>query len=283
MAASSNVEPSSRHKITPLPLDSPLQVYTLLCVSAAAGGAVNSVAGGGTLLTFPAVFAALGGSAEAAVVANATSTIALWPGSMSAFWGYRREIADSGEWVRRLALPSLAGGLLGSILVVALPPESFKVLVPWLILIAATLFALQPQITRWTGIGQAHQPATARTLLGVMVFQFLISVYGGYFGAGIGILMLTALAMMGLTDIHKMNALKTLLASLINGVSVAVFVAGGKVHWPFAAAMAISAIIGGYVGAVVARRLDRQLVRSVVVLIGFTLAVYYFYDQFIAS
>lgn len=253
--------------------------YLSLCTAAAAGGAINSVAGGGTLLTFPALFAALGATDEASVVANATSTVALFPGSLAGMAGYRRELAEAPRWSLWLILPSLLGGYCGSRLVIWLPSATFKMLVPWLILVAALLFWLQPQIAKRLGIGREHAPATRRSIAGAMLFQLLVAVYGGYFGAGIGILMLSALAMMGLGDIHRMNALKTLLGSCINGVAVAVFIAGGKVNWTIALAMAAAAIVGGYFGAHLARRLDRNLVRRAVVAIGFALASYYFYGQ----
>jgi uncharacterized membrane protein YfcA len=257
--------------------------YGMLCLAAALGGAVNAIAGGGTLLTFPALFAALGSSPEAAVVANATSTVALVPGSIAALYGYRREIQQERYWAGLLLAPSLIGGLLGTLLVLA-SPSAFKAAVPWLILTAAALFALQPQISRWTGIGaQPQQEGFSRRLIvGANVFQFCVALYGGYFGAGIGILMLSALAMLGLSDIHRMNAVKTLLASLINGMSALVFMVTGNVHWPYALAMAIASSIGGYIGAHTARRIDRRLVRAGVVSIGFGLAGYYFYRQFFA-
>jgi uncharacterized membrane protein YfcA len=252
--------------------------YVTLCLAAVVAGAVNSVAGGGTLLTFPLLFAVLGGSAPAAVMANATSTVALFPGSLAAMAGYRRELRESGGLALLLLGPSLLGGLLGALLLTQLPASSFEALVPWLILTAAMLFWLQPRIGQWTGVGQRvdwgrHGRVTA------ILFQLLVAIYGGYFGAGIGILMLSALAMMGMSDIHQMNALKTLFASCINGVAVVVFIAEGKVHWPLALTMAASAIAGGYGGAFLARRLDRNLVRRGVVVIGFCLACYYFYRQ----
>ncbi len=247
-----------------------------LCFAAAAGGIVNSVAGGGTLLTFPALLAVLGNPAEAAVAANATSTVALFPGSLAAMAGYRRELAETRAWAIVLLVPSLLGGLAGALLVTELPAESFKALIPWLILTAAVLFWLQPRMMRWLRLGGQGEAPQSRHFALVAVFQFLVAVYGGYFGAGIGILMLTALAIMGLHDIHQMNALKTLLASVINGIAVVVFVAKDKVDWPLALWMALSAIVGGYAGAHIARRLDRNLVRRTVVLIGLSLAGYYF-------
>lgn len=260
------------------------QDYVILCLAAALGGAINAIAGGGTLLTFPALFAALGTSPEAAVIANATSTVALMPGSVAALAGYRREIQQERHWARALLVPSLIGGFVGSLSVVLLPSELFKAAVPWLILTAALLFALQPQIARWTGIGKPHPTLHSRRLIaGAWSFQFCVAVYGGYFGAGIGILMLSALAMLGLTDIHRMNAVKTLLASVINGTSVLVFVSTGKVHWPFALAMAVAASIGGFLAAHTARGIDRRAVRAIVVTIGFGLAGYYFYRQLLGG
>ena len=251
-----------------------------LCVVAAVAGVINSVAGGGTLLTFPALIAVLGGDATAAVIANATSTVALFPGSLAGMAAYRRELGEAQRWARRLFLPSLLGGLIGSLLLMRLPAESFKMLVPWLILTAASLFWLQPRVARWIGMATTAGDVEPRHVGLVIVLQFCIAIYGGYFGAGIGILMLASLAVMGLHDIHQMNGLKTLLGSSINGVAVVVFIASGKVNWWFALSMAVAAIVGGYGGAHVARRLDRNFVRRVVVFIGFALASYYFYQQY---
>ena len=247
-----------------------------LCLAAVLAGIVNSVAGGGTLLTFPALALVLGSTAEGAVVANATSTIALFPGSLAAMWGYRRELAGTRRWIAPLIGPSLVGGALGTCLVVTQPAKVFQMLVPWLILIATMLFLLQPSITRWTGVGQPHDAPSTAARLGIVGFQFLIALYGGYFGAGIGILMLSALALMGVGDIHRMNAIKTLLASSINGMSVGVFLWSGKVYWQMAVPMIVAAIVGGFAGATVARRLDRSLIRYAVIGIGLLLSTYYF-------
>ncbi len=250
------------------------------CLAAVAGGAINSIAGGGTLLTFPALFAVLGSTPAASVIANATSTVALVPGSAAGMIGYWRELRSVRAWAWLLIGPSLIGGVIGSILVVQLPPETFARLVPWLILTAALLFALQPTISKWLGIGKAGRTISGRRAWGVALFQLLIAIYGGYFGAGIGILMLSGLALIGLSDIHAMNGLKTLLACAINGVSVAVFILAGVVNWPLAIAMAVASIVGGYAGARIAVRLDRNLVRTMVVTIGVGLSAYYFYKQY---
>lgn len=248
----------------------------MLCVAAALAGLVNSVAGGGTLLTFPALSLVLGPSASATVIANATSTVAVFPGSLASAWGYRRELAGMKAWVIPLLLPSILGGGLGAILLTRRDPKEFYVLVPWLILLATTLFLLQPLISKWTGIGKPHATPSTLAKYGIMTFQFMIALYGGYFGAGIGILMLSTLALMGISDIHQMNSIKTLLASLINGVALVFFFWSDKVNWSLAIPMMVASIAGGFFGAVVARRLDKNFVRYIVVAIGITLSGYYF-------
>ena len=262
-------------------------VYLPLVVTAFLAGAMNAVAGGGTLLTFPALIlglAAFGDTREA--MANATSTVALLPGSLAGAWGYRAELATARRVVLRMLGPSLAGGFVGGLLL-AVYPEAFGTLVPWLVLTAAVLFMLQPPLVKFVRKRQkdAHDPGSG-VLAGLVGFQFLVAVYGGYFGAGIGILMLTALGFMGVGDIHKMNGVKTVLAVVINTITVIVVVAHGLIeggptaigliYWPFAGAMAGAAIVGGYGGARVARRLPPMVIRVVVVVIGFGLAAYYF-------
>ena len=265
----------------------------LLLLSSLAAGIVNSVAGGGTLLTFPSLFTALGpmvgGNHDlAAVLANGTSTTALLPGSVASGWAYRRELREVGRWPWLLVVPSLIGGLIGTLLVTRLPASYFKVAVPWLILSATVLFALQPTLVTFS---LRHRPAgppdphnrSAGAYAGLVLGQFVIAIYGGYFGAGIGILMLSALGFMGVADIHHMNAIKTVLAACINALSVVVFAAEGKVVWSLALMMAAAAVVGGYVGAHFGRRLPRPLVRWTVIVIGFGLAAKYFYQQFTAS
>src|SRR5438445_5771536 len=217
--------------------------HVLLCLAGFAAGVMNSIAGGGTLLTFPTLLTVV-----PPVVANATSTVALVPGSLGGAWGYRRQLRAASRWLAVLAPPSLAGGLVGSLLVTRLPPSYFDALVPWLILVATLLFMAQPLALRLTG-GRPPGPPSGRTVVAVTVFQFFVAVYGGYFGAGIGILMLSALGLMGLADIHRMNAVKTVLAACINFVSVVIFAVEGDVDWLLALVMAAAAITGGYLGA----------------------------------
>jgi uncharacterized protein len=256
--------------------------YFLLCVSAFAAGVVNSLAGGGTLLTFPTLLHA-GVSSR---LANETSTVALVPGSIAGAWGFRRDLRGARHWLLLLIGPSLAGGLVGALLLTELEDQYFELVVPWLLLLAAGLFGIQPYINRLMDptVGRIGNPPygqsaswALRALL--VVFQFFVAVYGGYFGAGIGILMLASLGLMGIGDIHRMNAIKTILASCINGISVVVFVARREVDYGYALPMAVAAIVGGYFGASVGRLLPRRLVRLLVIVVGIGLAVYYFAKQ----
>lgn len=245
--------------------------YAILALAAFLAGVMNSVAGGGTLLTFPALL----GVGVPANIANATSTIALLPGSLAGTWGYRNELRDVRRFALLLLPVSLVGGIVGALLLVWFPDE-FKTLVPWLILTAAALFMVQPLVSRFLKQQDTTQPVAKSVTVGVLVFQFLVAVYGGYFGAGIGILMLSALGFMHVGDIHHMNAVKTLLASAINLVSIVIFVVENLIWWHYAAAMVVAAILGGYIGARVARRLPARYVRWTVIAIGFGLAGYYF-------
>jgi uncharacterized membrane protein YfcA len=239
-----------------------------------AAGALNAIAGGGTLLTFPVLL-----SVVPPVIANGTSTVALVPGSMAGAWGYRRELRACRRWLLLLFGPCIIGGWVGTWLVTEMDERYFTMLVPWLILLATLLFLAQPTLSRLTGIGHGMQRPSLGTSVGVGLFQFFVAVYGGYFGAGIGILMLSSLGLLGLTNIHHMNALKTFLAACINLVAVIEFAIKGKVAWPYALLMALAAIVGGYLGAHYARRLRPSIVRWFVIAIGFTLSAYFFLGQ----
>ena len=242
----------------------------IVFLAAFCAGMINSVAGGGTLVTFPTLV----WIGRDPILANVTNAVALWPGSLSAMVGYRRELGDSRRWMMLLGAPSIAGGLLGAYLLLRTPSRTFAAIVPHLILFATVLFALQESITRLVGAdGHAHRHPSRAWWIGAAAFQFCVAVYGGYFGAGIGILMLAALGLLGLTDIHRMNGLKNFFAMCINLIAAAYFVMWGTVSWSDAVVMAVGAIAGGYFGAGLARRLGRRFVRRTVVVIGVTMAV----------
>lgn len=232
-------------------------------------GMINSVAGGGTLVSFPTlIWLGLG-----SVQANATSTVAIWPGSLGGMWGYRRELKDAQPRMLALVVPSAIGGICGALLLRWTPPALFDKLVPFLILFATMLFMAQEPVQRKLKTGSMARHESGEWLIGAMFFQLLVALYGGYFGAGIGILMLAALSILGLTDIHQMNGLKNFFALCINGVAALYFIWAKMVYWPDVLIMAVGAVLGGYLCAGVARRLGRSAVRRIVIGIGFVMAI----------
>ncbi len=248
----------------------------LLFGSAMMAGMINSVAGGGTLLTFPALI----WSGRPEIIANATSTVALVPGAWSSAYGYRGETLKAPRKFLYLLIPSVVGGMIGAVLLRRTPPATFAALVPFLILFATVLFMIQEPIQRRLRSGaSAHQEATASWMVGAGCYQFLVAIYGGYFGAGIGILTLAALGIMGLSDIHQMNGLKNIFGSTTNLVAALYFIYAGMVDWPSAALMAAGAIIGGYGAAGIARRMGQKFVRRLVILIGFAMAISLFFKR----
>lgn len=231
------------------------------------------------MLTFPALLA----FGTPSVVANATSTLALVVGTAGSVYGYRRPIAAVGPWLRRFIPVSLAGGLLGGILLTRTQESAFARMVPFLLLFATVLFLTQGAFRRWARLGTAPTgPATPRTRAVVMavVFQFGVALYGGYFGAGIGILMLASLGCLGLTDIHEMNGLKTVLGSLINLVAAIYFTYAGLIDWPKAGVMTLGAVGGYFVGAHYAQRIPQHRVRQIITAVGFVISAALFWKQF---
>lgn len=244
--------------------------------SAFAAGAINSVAGGGTLVTFPTLIW-LG---LPSINANATSTVAIWPGTLGTISGYRSDISRLNLRMLALVVPSLAGGILGALLLNRTPPAVFDALVPFLILFATLLFMVQEPVQRRLRLSDPKSHKSTKWLVGAMSFQLLVALYGGYFGAGIGILMLAALGVLGLTDIHQMNGLKALLGASVNGVAAAYFIWARMVVWPEFVVMVIGAIVGGYGGAVIARKMGSVMVRRIVIVIGFSMAASMFLKFF---
>jgi uncharacterized membrane protein YfcA len=235
-------------------------------------GVINAVAGGGTLVTFPTLIW-LGLNS---VTANATNTVAIWPGTVGSSWGYRRELRAVEQRLFWLLAPSLIGGLAGAWLLKFTPPAVFDKLIPYLILFATLLFMVQEPVQRWMKTADTARHQSGKWLAGALMFQLLVGIYGGYFGAGIGILMLAALSLMGLTDMHQMISLKVLLGGAMNGVAIVYFVANHMVYWPDVVLMSIGAIAGGYGGAGMVRRIGGRVVRRIVIAVGFGLALSFF-------
>ena len=239
----------------------------ILIASSVCAGVMNAMAGGGTILTFPTLLF-LG---KPAITANATSTVALWPGGAASLYGYREEVAAHRQWLKTLLLPSLFGGALGGVLLLQTPGRTFERLAPYLILFATVLFMLQGIVTRWTLASHTPGPARARLIV-AWFFQFGVGVYGGYFGAGIGILMLAVLGFLGLSDIHAANGIKNFFAMCMNGVAAVYFILRGAVDWPAALVMIGGSVAGGYAGARFARSIGREKARVAVVVIGLAVA-----------
>jgi uncharacterized protein len=250
-----------------------------LAAAAAAGGAINAVAGGGTLVTFPALL--LFGTPP--VVANATSTLALVIGTSGGLYGYRQHLPAVRVWLCRFLPVSLLGGLVGAALLTLTGNRVFSRLVPFLILFATVLFVAQGIFRRFVHLQERGAGARPGAIWGAIAFQLAVAIYGGYFGAGIGILMLASLGFIGLHNIHEMNTLKTLLASVINFVAALWFIWAGLIHWPKAAVMTAGALLGYYLGSHFSQQIPQQRVRQIITAIGFILSAVTFYKEFIAK
>jgi uncharacterized membrane protein YfcA len=249
-----------------------------LMIAAAAGGAINAVAGGGTLVTFPALLV----FGTPPIIANATSTLALVIGTSGGIYGYRRHLDPIRPWLWRFAPVSAIGGLIGAILLTCTSNKTFSKLVPFLILFATVLFLVQGTFRRFANLGaQGSREGKHPAVRGAILFQLAVAIYGGYFGAGIGILMLASLGFIGLSNIHEMNTLKTILASLINLVAAVWFILAGLVHWPKAGVMTAGALLGYFLGSHYAQRIPQQRVRQIITLIGFAISAVTFYKEFV--
>ena len=241
--------------------------YLLLALSAFAAGLINSVAGGGSFFTFPAlVFTGV-----PSIIANASSTMALLPGIFASAWVYRDDFKKSEDFpFRPMLIISLAGGIAGALLLLYTPQRAFDRMIPWLMLGATLLFTfglrLSPILARMFHIG----PVT------LLCIQALVAIYGGYFGGAIGILMLAAWSLFGLKDIHVMNANRTLLGGAMNTVAVILFVIARKVWWPQTIVMLVAAVIGGYVGARTARGANPRYIRGAVTIVSAAITIAFF-------
>lgn len=240
-------------------------------MAAIAAGALNAVAGGGSFISFPAlVFTGV-----PPIIANATNTCALWPGTIASAGAYRGALRGRMHTVVPLLVSGVLGGAIGSIVLLHTPQRTFMNLVPWFLLFATLLFTFSKQITSQLR-RRAEFTHESIGLVGGAILLFIISLYIGYFGAGAGILLLAMLAMLGETDIHAMNGLKTMLATVANGVALVMFVVNRAVLWPQAAIMVVGAALGGYATAWYAQRVDPRITRGIVIVTGFAMAAYFF-------
>ena len=254
-----------------------IESILFLFFAGALGGALNSVAGGGSFIAFPALLF----TGVLPIPANATNTIALWTAAAASGGAYRKRL----DVPRRVMIPllavSLLGGLLGALLLLKTPAQTFMRVLPWLTLGATLLFAFGKKLagSRQSVIEQDHEASTA-ALAGTTLFQLCVAIYGGYFGGGMGIVMLAMLAVLGMTDIHAMNALKSVLGFVINGVAVITFIVAGAVYWKHGIVMIAGGIVGGYVGAHYALKMPQSWIRTFVVLVGAAMTVYFFWKSY---
>ena len=239
------------------------------------GGALNAVAGGGSFIAFPALLF----SGVAPIQANATNTVALWVGQTASTGAYRKHLDISRRVMIPLTVTSLIGGVAGAYLLLHTPAQTFLRVLPWLMLGATLLFIFGSRLSRGSKSGVAHD-ASASALTVAALFELIVAVYGGYFGGGVSILNLAMLAAVGMTDIHAMNALKVVLAGIINGVAVITFIWYGAVVWKPGIVVTVGALIGGYFGAHYAQKLPPAWIRAFVIAVGTGMTLYFFWKAY---
>jgi uncharacterized protein len=252
-----------------------LETVIFLFFAGALGGALNSVAGGGSFIAFPALLF----TGVPPIPANATNTIALWTAAAASGGAYRKQLVVPRRVMMPLLAASLVGGLVGAFLLLKTPAHTFMRVLPWLTLGATLLFAFGKKLAGGRKSVIEHE-STRSALVGATLFQLGVAVYGGYFGGGMGIVMLAMLAVLGMTDVHAMNALKSVLGFVINGVAVVTFIIAGAVYWKHGIIMIVGGIVGGYVGAHYAMKMKQVWIRWFVVAVGAGMTVYFFWKSY---
>jgi len=254
-----------------------LESWAFLFVAAFLAGTVNSVAGGGSFISFPALLHV----GVPPIPANATNTVAVWPGTVASTFAYRNAFTPH---ARRLMLPlflvGILGGVLGARVLLITPQQTFMRLIPWLMFGATLLFLFSGRMTAWIRGRAGHNPGDTKVppllMVAGLAIELVVAMYVGYFGAGAGILFLSLLAILGIDDIHAMNGMKTLLVSVVNGVAIVTFVLAHVIVWPQALVMLVGAIAGGYGGAHFAQKMNPKHVRWIVIVVGFGMSAYFF-------
>src|SRR5271167_3451253 len=252
-----------------------LEFVILLFLAGVLGGALNSVAGGGSFIAFPALLF----TGVPPIPANATNTLALWTAAAASGGAYRKQLDVPPRVLVPLLAASLVGGLAGAFLLLKTPAHTFMRVLPWLTLGATLLFAFGKKLAGGRRSIIEHE-TTGSALAGTTLFQLVVAVYGGYFGGGMGIVMLAMLAALGMTDIHAMNALKSVMAFVINGVAVVTFIVARAVYWRHGLVMIVGGIVGGYLGAHYALKMPQKWIRIFVVLVGAGMTVYFFWKSY---
>ncbi len=251
--------------------------YLSLLIAAFLGGSVNAIAGGGTVFSFTTLVLA----GIPPTVASATNSLALWPASVGGAFAFRDDVRRERRSLLIMLVPSLLGGLGGAWLLTATPEALLRLLAPFLVLFATLLFAGRTYFTYLAQRQAGYQASAARispwSYVGGVVFQFVVALYGGYFGAGIGILMLSSFSIMGMKDIHRMNAIKNVCAAALNGIAIIYLALAGKILWPLALMMGVAAVVGGYVTARYAKRINQRALRIFIIGMGILASAYLFW------
>jgi uncharacterized membrane protein YfcA len=247
-----------------------------LPVASFLAGALNTIAGGGSFLSLPALLNAMKGSGAGAVSVQATNNVALWPGQLTSLVAYRDDLKLHAKRILPLSISSFVGGLSGAWLLVVTPNKRFLNMLPWLLLFAAVMFVLSEPLGRWL----ATRRDARRSDLWLIVGMAVVSCYVGYFGAGGGFLVMALFGLCGVTNIHEMNALKVVTAAVSIGIAVFLFIYNGKVAWHYCWQMAILAAIGGYVAARYSKKIDPKIMRRLVAGIGLITAAYFFWHAY---
>jgi uncharacterized membrane protein YfcA len=249
-----------------------LHTAALLALAGFAGGVINALAGGGTLVTFPALLA----FGLPPKLANATSQVALWPGRLTSVIAQWRELKDLGPRTLVSLVIGLVGGFVGAQLLIAMDPSVFRALVPWLLLVASLVFGFAKPITRFLTKSRAGgEKPMAQQIVG-RGFEFLCSIYGGFFGAGLGVIMMAGYAISGIKDLKATNALKNVMGVVITTTSALTFILRGEVNWAAAGVMLAGALIGGFAGGKFASRVPDGVMRVLVTAGGLFMAGWYF-------
>jgi uncharacterized membrane protein YfcA len=254
-----------------------LSANALLLGVAFIAGALNSIAGGGSFLSFPLlVFLGM-----PSVNANATNTVALWPGTLASTGAYRKALsADLLKRMMPLLVITLAGSLVGAVLLLKTRQHTFDHLIPWLLLGGTVLFSFRATVNRWVSRHHEGRGTSAGRVAWITLLQAPLGIYIGYFGAGVGILMLPLLSLMGVENIHSSSGLRTLLVTCGNAVAVTVFILAHAIDWPVALLMMVGAIVGGYAGAYLAQKMEQRTVGYLVITIGYAMSAYFFWRMY---
>jgi uncharacterized membrane protein YfcA len=247
-----------------------------LTVAAFLGGLLNAVAGGGSFLLFPAML----GMNMLPIQANATNTVALWPGQLTSIAAYRKDVGKNRQMAVLMAVAGFLGGTAGAIILLVTPQLTFLHLVPWLLLVAASIFAASGPVSRWIERRKAAvvQPRAARRAP-LFLCTIAVCFYVGYFGAGAGFLIITLLSLFGYQDLNEINALKVVATTMANGIAFLLFVVNGQVVWRYCLLAMVACAVGGYTSASLARRVPPPVLRVLVVSIGMGMAAWFFWKQ----